>query len=168
MKKVVPLILLLAFAACRQTKDVTCDTGSFFITGVGFSVADFNGATISQYKTGTNFSQLVQSGNLTYYLTQHGSISTDSGSAYPPATMAIHHVPSAISTTFDYIISIPAVGISDTISNTTFLGPIHETMTYSDAKPAVCINQIGSYKFNSQTIAPAIQGQLYYSLYLVK
>ena len=147
---------------------MTCDTGSFFITGVGFSVADFNGATISQYKAGTNFGQLVKSGNITYYLTEHGSVTSDSGSAYPPAALAIPHVPSAISTTFDYIISIPAVGISDTISNTTFLGPIHETMTYSDAKPAICVNQIGSYKFNSQTIVPTTQGQLYYSLYLVK
>ena len=170
MKKVLPLLFLLIilFASCRQTKDVTCDTGSYTFTGAGFSVADFNDATLRQFEAGTNFSKLNQSGNPTYYLWMHGSVTSDSGNVVPPSIMAVAHEPNEVPTTYDYILSIPSAGINDTISDVSFLGPTHKMMTISDAHPAICVNQIGSYKLNGQTVIPTASGQLVNIIYLVK
>lgn len=171
MKILLPLsfILLIAFVSCRGTKDVTCNTGTFYFVGVGFSAADFNGATLRQYQAGTNFGKLVQEGNITYYQWVRGSVTSDSGSAPPPASMAVAHEPGAIPTTYDYILSIPAAGISDTISNVTFLGPAHEVVAWSDAHPAYCINRMGSYIFNSQQVIPGATGNIdNYEIYIVK
>lgn len=151
----------------RGTKDVTCDTGGFSFVGVGFSVSDFNGATISQYQAGTNFGTLVQKGDVTFAFWQRGSVTSDSGSIATPPSMNMAHV-GAIPTTCDYILSIPAAAISDTISNAAFLGPVHEVVHYSDAHPAYCINQMSSYLFNSQTVVPANPGQVYQMICLIK
>lgn len=160
--------ILLSTVSCRQTKDVTCDTGWFSFVGVGFSVADFEGATIRQYQAGTNFGKLLQSGNIDYYLWDRGSVTSDSGNAMPPGAMAVAHEPSALSTTYDYIVSIPAAGMIDTISNAVFIGPTHQMMTVSDAHPAYCVNHIGSYKINGQTVIPGGSGQINNVIYLVK
>jgi hypothetical protein len=161
-------ILFIAFVSCRQTKDVTCDTGSFTFVGVGFSVADFNNATIKQYQPGTNFGELLQSGKITYSLWVRGSLTSDSGNAAPPASMAVAHEPDEIPTTYDYILSVPEVGINDTISNVLFLGPTHEVLTYSDARPAYCVNQMGLYMFNSKQVIPGTPGHLNGVIFLVK
>ena len=170
MQKILPLsiLLMIAVASCRQTENVTCDTGSYSFIGIGYSVADFNGATISQYKAGTNYSNLLQNGNISYNLWVRGTITSDSGSITPPASMAVAHDPEEITTTCDYILSIPALSISDTLSDAVFLGPVHKEMTSSDAHPAICINQIGSYQFNSQSITPSAVGFSYNLIYLVR
>lgn len=161
------LIFLIALASCGGTKDVTCDTGGFVFTGVGFSVADFNGATLRQYEAGSNFSKLKQEGSVTYDLQVRDLVTSDSGNLTPPPSMAVAHSPDEIPAAYDYILSIPAAGINDTISNATFLGPREQTMHYSDAHPAYCINNMGQYIFNSQTITPA-PGISFHMIYLVK
>ena len=67
--------------------------------------------------------------SITYDLQVRDNVTSDTGNAYS-AKMAVAHEPGEIPSTYDYIISIPAAGISDTISNVSLLGTTHETMTY--------------------------------------
>jgi hypothetical protein len=164
---VISLIFLILLASCGGTKDVTCDTGKFGFTTVGFSVADFNGATLRQYEAGSNFTKLKQEGGVTLYLVVRDAVTTDTGSFSPPPAMAVPHNPGEIPANYDYVLSIPALGISDTISNATYLGPTHKMMHYDDAHPAYCINTMSSYKYNGQTITPAAE-QPYHLIQLVK
>ena len=78
-----------------------------------------------------------------------GSVMTYTGVASPPAAMVVAHLPEEIRPTYDYILSIPPLGISDTLSKIAFLGPIHKVMTISDAVPAYCIDKIGSHMYKS-------------------
>jgi hypothetical protein len=135
---------------------------------VGFSAADFNGAILRQYEAGTNFTKLKQQANVNYGQWVRGSVTSDSGWVDPTPSIAVAHNPLDISAAYDYILSIPAAGISDTISNVAYLGPSHKEIHYSDAVPAYCVNGMSSYRCNSQIITLHDSGQVRHGIYLVK
>ncbi len=160
------VFLLVATISCKRTKDVTCTPGTFSLTGVGFSVTDFNGATITQYQAGTGFSKVLQTDNISYYLWVRDNVTSDTGNA-SSVKMAVAHNPNNIPSAYDYIISLPAAGISDTISNVALLGLTHKIMPFSGDHYEPCFNPIMSYAYNGHVTTSA-SGILSAQIYLVK
>jgi hypothetical protein len=150
------LVLVTAgLASCYQTKDVPCTNGMLAFTAAGFTDSDYVNAIIVQYQPDSLFDNPVDTGKITHYFFQHGSMTSDSANIYIQFKKG-GGTPNGVSGSYDYVIMFPAAGINDTISNVQFLGRTSETFKYSGVshdRPLACTNPVTSYTYNGAGFA---------------